>query len=245
MSAPSADTEVSRLSECSQFTKPCDSSSTARKDNAGASSARLACRTARVPATTGIAVDRRHTQISKFLSYVLRHQPDAIGITLDSQGWVAIVDLLVAGATNGNHITREELDFVVRNNNKQRFAISDDGTRIRASQGHSTEVDLGYASSVPPPVLYHGTAVRNLPSIRTSGLLKGNRHHVHLSLDDATAAQVGGRHGRPVVLIVRAGAMSAVGYEFFLSANGVWLTEHVPTEFIDFGSPRGSVEGEV
>ncbi len=142
--------------------------------------------------------------------------------------------LLDAAATHGNCITREELDDVVRINNKQRFAISEDGTRIRASQGHSTEVDLGYTPSAPPAVLFHGTATRNLDSIRAEGLLKGRRHHVHLSVDTATATQVGGRHGNPAVLIIRTGEMSAAGYGFFLSANGVWLTEHVPATFIDF-----------
>ena len=180
-------------------------------------------------------MDKRQTQISKFLSYVLRHRPDEIGITLDAQGWVAIDVLLAAAAAHGRRITPEDLDFVVENNNKNRFAFSEDGTRIRASQGHSTEVDLGYRPSTPPAVLYHGTAVGNLACIRAEGLHKGQRHHVHLSIDTATAAQVGGRHGRPAVLVVQAGEMHAAGYEFFLSANGVWLVEHVPVAFIDFG----------
>lgn len=184
-----------------------------------------------------------NTRISKFLSYVLRHRPDEIGIKLDPQGWVAIDVLLAAAGEHGNRITHAELDDVVQNNNKQRFAISEDGTRIRASQGHSTAVDLGYAPSSPPDILFHGTAARNLESIRAQGLLKGNRHHVHLSLDSTTATQVGSRHGSPVVLIIRAGDMSAAGHEFFLSANGVWLTEHVPNAFIDFKPGGASVEG--
>lgn len=185
-------------------------------------------------------MDKQQTRISKFLSYVLRHRPDSIGVKLDSQGWVAIDALLAAAASQGNCLTREELDFVVSNNSKQRFAISDDGTRIRASQGHSTEVDLGYQPSAPPVLLYHGTATRNLSGIRTQGLLKGRRHHVHLSSDTVTATQVGARHGSPVVLVVRAGEMCSAGYEFFLSANGVWLTKHVPFTFIDFppGNPH-------
>lgn len=191
----------------------------------------------------------REIQISKFLSYVLRHRPDEIGITLDPQGWVAADVLLAAAAAHGHPITREELDAVVRNNSKQRFALCENGTRIRASQGHSTTVDLGYAASPPPPLLYHGTATRRLPSIREEGLRKGERHHVHLSGDTATATQVGARHGSPVVLRVRAGEMAAAGYEFFLSANGVWLTDHVPARFIDFepekeGTSRGAEEPE-
>ena len=182
-------------------------------------------------------MNRQQTQISKFLSYVLRHRPDEIGITLDPQGWVSIDALLAAASSHGTPITREDLELVVSNNSKQRFAISDDGTRIRASQGHSTSVDLGYAASAPPAVLYHGTAGSNVDSIRAQGIVRGQRHHVHLSVDTDTAMQVGGRHGSAVVLVVRAGEMHAAGHEFFLSANGVWLTEHVPALFIDFG-PR-------
>jgi putative RNA 2'-phosphotransferase len=190
-----------------------------------------------------LAMDNQKTRISKFLSFVLRHRPDEIGVELDTQGWVAIDALLAAAGNHGTRITREELDDVVKNNNKQRFAISEDGTRIRASQGHSTDVELGYAPSSPPDILFHGTATRNLASIRAEGLLKGKRHHVHLSSDSATATQVGSRHGNPVVLIVRAGDMPAAGHEFFLSANGVWLTEHVPATFIDFGPAGTSVAG--
>ena len=184
-------------------------------------------------------MDKENTRISKFLSYVLRHRPDEIGIELDAQGWVTIDALLAAAVAHGNRITREQLDFVVENNNKKRFAISDDGAQIRASQGHSTDVDLGYTPSMPPAILYHGTAARSISSIRTEGLLKGKRQHVHLSLDTATAIQVGSRHGRPVVVLIQAGEMSAAGHEFFLSANGVWLTDRVPAAFIDFGPESG------
>ena len=178
-------------------------------------------------------MDKRHTKISKFLSYVLRHRPDDIGLKLDSAGWVDIDQLLAASAAHGTAISREELDHVVEHNAKKRFAISDDGQRIRASQGHSTDVDLGYEPRQPPDVLYHGTATRHLIGIREQGLVKGKRHHVHLSQDEAAARLVGQRHGRVVVLVIRAGEMARAGFAFYLSANGVWLTEAVPYRYID------------
>ncbi len=178
-------------------------------------------------------MDKRYTNISKYLSLILRHRPEVVGIELDVQGWVEIEVLLAACAAHGRAISRDDLDYVVANNNKQRFALSDDGQRIRASQGHSVEVNLGYEPAEPPEWLYHGTAVQNLPSIRRQGLLKGRRHHVHLSADEATATAVGQRHGKPVVLIVRAGEMVQAGHPFFRSANGVWLTETVPYDYID------------
>jgi putative RNA 2'-phosphotransferase len=178
-------------------------------------------------------MDKRHTAISKFLSYVLRHRPDEIGITLDSAGWVDVDRLLAASAEHGTKISRGELDYVVTHNDKKRFAISEDGLRIRASQGHSTSVELGYEPRRPPDVLYHGTATRYLPGIREEGLVKGKRHHVHLSGDEATARVVGQRHGSVVVLRVRAGEMARAGFAFYVSANGVWLTESVPPRYID------------
>jgi putative RNA 2'-phosphotransferase len=178
-------------------------------------------------------MDKRHTRISKFLSYVLRHRPDEIGVQLDAQGWISIEELLAACTLRGRPITRDDLDYVVANNNKSRFALSEDGLRIRASQGHSVEIDLGYETAAPPEVLYHGTATRFMESIRRSGLIKGNRHHVHLSAEAATAREVGRRHGAPVVLRVRAGEMARAGVEFFVSANGVWLTDSVPYSYID------------
>jgi putative RNA 2'-phosphotransferase len=179
------------------------------------------------------AMNKQHTKISKFLSLILRHRPEAIGIELDAQGWVGIDELLRACAANGRPLSRADLEYVVTHNNKKRFAISEDGRRIRASQGHSIEVELGYEAAVPPDTLYHGTAVRNLDSIRQKGLLKGQRHHVHLSLDEATARNVGQRHGTAVVLTVRVGDMVDAGFTFFVSANSVWLTDHVPATFIE------------
>jgi putative RNA 2'-phosphotransferase len=178
-------------------------------------------------------MEDHYVKISKFLSLVLRHKPDKIGIELDTAGWVGINKLLDACTAHGFPIARDELEFVVVNNDKQRFAFSEDGRRIRASQGHSVEVELAYEPSVPPELLYHGTTQRFLSSIQAQGLLKGKRHHVHLSRDAATALAVGKRHGKPVVLQIRSGDMHRAGHVFFLSANGVWLTDHVPAGFLE------------
>lgn len=175
---------------------------------------------------------KSRTEASKFLSYVLRHQPEAVGIALDANGWVDVDELLAACASHGRALSRDELAEVVTTNSKQRFALSDDGARIRASQGHSTSVDLAYEPVTPPDVLYHGTAAANLPAIERDGLQRMSRHHVHLSLDVETAKAVGGRHGKPVVLEVDARAMHSAGHAFFVTPNNVWLTETVPTEFI-------------
>jgi putative RNA 2'-phosphotransferase len=184
-----------------------------------------------------MAMDKRHTEISKFLSFVLRHGPHEIGVELDRHGWVTVEQLLAASATHGWQISRDELDYVVANNNKRRFAVSEDGQRIRASQGHSTEVDLGYERAVPPEILFHGTAQQHLGSIREHGLVKGKRHQVHLSSDEATAQVVGQRHGRAVVLRVRSGEMARGGFAFYLSANGVWLTDAVPYKYVEEPDP--------
>ncbi|MCL4205496.1 MAG: RNA 2'-phosphotransferase [Pirellulaceae bacterium] len=169
---------------------------------------------------------------SKFLSLVLRHRPDAIGITLDAEGWVSVEVLLAACAQHGRTISREQLDAVVRTNDKQRFAFSADGSRIRANQGHSLPVDLGLAPVEPPELLYHGTVSRFLESIRRDGLTKGKRHHVHLSPDIQTATKVGQRRGRPVVLVIEAGRMFREGHTFYRSENGVWLTDAVPPDYL-------------
>jgi putative RNA 2'-phosphotransferase len=171
---------------------------------------------------------------SKFLSLVLRHQPEKIGIQLDESGWVSVDELLRASNRHGVALTREDLDDIVSTNSKQRFAFSDDGQRIRANQGHSVEVDLGYTPLQPPPTLFHGTARRFVSSIRESGLLKGARHHVHLSPDVETAELVGKRRPPFVVLTIDAESMHRDGHPFYQSANGVWLTEHVPAAYITF-----------
>ncbi|MDX1933075.1 MAG: RNA 2'-phosphotransferase [Capsulimonadales bacterium] len=169
---------------------------------------------------------------SKYLSKHLRHQPERIGLTLEPGGWVGVDDLLAACARNGFLLTREQLDEIVRENDKQRFAFDATGTKIRANQGHSVEVDLELSPAEPPEVLYHGTGAGSVEAIRREGLKKMRRHHVHLSADRETAERVGRRHGRPVVFRVDAAAMHAAGHVFYRSDNGVWLTEHVPPEFL-------------
>ncbi|MFE7273266.1 RNA 2'-phosphotransferase [Streptomyces sp. NPDC057623] len=176
--------------------------------------------------------ERRTVKVSKYLSKHLRHQPERIGLTLDEGGWVEIDALIAAAAAHGFRFNREELDHVVAANDKRRFAI--EGSRIRASQGHSIDVDLGLPPATPPPYLYHGTVERNLDAIRDAGLRPMNRHDVHLSADRETATRVGARRGRPVVLSVDAGAMHRDGHVFHVSANGVWLTKAVPPEYLRF-----------
>ena len=171
---------------------------------------------------------------SKFLSLILRHEPHRVGLQPDAAGWVPASELLAAVNRHGVSLTLEQLKQVVATNDKKRFKFSEDGSRIRASQGHSIEVDLQYESQTPPELLYHGTPERFVASIRASGLIKGQRHHVHLSPDPQTALKVGQRRGRPVVLTIRSGEMHRQGHLFYLSANGVWLTDEVPPQFIAF-----------
>jgi putative RNA 2'-phosphotransferase len=172
------------------------------------------------------------TRVSRKLSLVLRHKPEAIDLRLDPSGWAEVDHLLKQLSRNGIQISREELQYVVDNNDKKRFRFSDDGRRIRANQGHSIDVSLGLKPIAPPEVLYHGTAWRFVESIFLTGLEKRSRQHVHLSDNLETATQVGSRHGRPVVFHVQAAAMAAAGHVFYRSDNGVWLTEAVPTTFL-------------
>ena len=171
---------------------------------------------------------------SKFLSLVLRHKPEEIGLVLDGQGWASIHELIEKAGKHGMALTRELIAHVVETSDKQRFAIDPAGQRIRANQGHSIDVDLGLEPKAPPPVLFHGTAATALASIRLGGLHAGQRQYVHLSPDETTAVKVGQRHGPPIVLRIDAARMAIAGHAFFLSTNGVWLTDSVPAEFIVF-----------
>ena len=174
-------------------------------------------------------------QTSKFLSLILRHAPETIGLALDANGWAEVDQLLAQAASHGKAISREQLHEVVANDGKTRYAFSDDGLRIRANQGHSlAAVDIGLPPAIPPAMLYHGTASRFVASIRDQGLTPGSRNHVHLSATEDTAVNVGSRHGKPVVLSIDTAAMRAQGHVFYLAANGVWLTGAVPAAFITF-----------
>ncbi|MEQ9887873.1 RNA 2'-phosphotransferase [Pectobacterium zantedeschiae] len=178
-----------------------------------------------------------HAEVSKFLSYVLRHKPEAIGLTLSSDGWASMAELISGAAKEGRLLTREVIQSVVDNSDKKRFSISPDGLSIRAAQGHSSsQVDMCYEPKVPPAFLYHGTATRFVDSINQQGLLSGSRQYVHLSADPATAISVGQRHGKPVVLKIKARDMHQQGIIFYQADNGVWLTLAVPVPFIDFTS---------
>jgi len=171
---------------------------------------------------------------SKFLSLILRHKPERVGLALDAEGWVEIDVLLAALTNHGRPLARAVLKRVVAENDKKRFAISADGARIRAVQGHSRSVDLGLAPVQPPPALYHGTVARFVDAIRREGLKPRGRQYVHLSQDWATARAVGARRGAAVVLTVRAGAMGEEGHSFFRAGNGVWLCAAVPARYIEF-----------
>lgn len=175
--------------------------------------------------------------LSKSVSRILRHRPYAAGVKLDQHGWCDVDDLLQGLARVGSPATREQLEQVVRDNDKQRFVL--EGNRIRAAQGHSTPgVEPLLRSKKPPSRLFHGTVAANLPSIDRKGLLPMRRHHVHLSIDEASALAVGGRRGVPVILVVDAARMEREGYKFFVSDNGVWLTDCVPSMYLSRLSDR-------
>ena len=176
---------------------------------------------------------RELVSTSKFLSLILRHKPETVGLRLDGEGWVSVQELLAAARASGRDISRELLDEVVFTNDKKRFALSPDGEKIRANQGHSVAVDLALSPRVPPERLYHGTVERFLEAIISGGgLRRMQRQHVHLSATVETARSVGRRRGRPVILAVDSGRMSGEGHRFYLSQNGVWLTEAVPWKYI-------------
>ncbi len=173
--------------------------------------------------------------LSVFISLILRHNPAAAGITLDEHGWADVTELLAGINAAGRSINMDILEEIVRTDQKGRYSFNQDKTLIRANQGHSIAVDVELAEVQPPDLLYHGTADRFLPVILKEGLKPMSRLYVHLSRDVETAVKVGGRHGKPAVLTVKAGEMQAAGYIFYLSANGVWLTKHVPVEYLAEG----------
>lgn len=174
--------------------------------------------------------DKEIKKWSKLLSFILRHAPDTIDIKLDNEGWANVDELLKNLPIRG--IDREWLDEIIAKNNKKRFAYNEDATKIRACQGHSLDVKLDYKKIEPPEFLYHGTALSNLDSIIIRGICRQTRTHVHLSTDYATALSVGQRHGRAVVLRIKAKDMHADGIDFYISDNGVWLVDHVPPQYI-------------
>jgi putative RNA 2'-phosphotransferase len=176
--------------------------------------------------------NRRLVTVSKFLSKHLRHAPEDLGLTLEAGGWVRVEDLL-AGCERANfRVSRAELREVVEKNDKKRFSFDESGERIRANQGHSTEVDLQLTPQTPPDVLYHGTAAHFVEDILQGGVKRMSRHHVHLSTTVETATAVGRRHGKPVVLRVDAAAMSRDGLTFYCSDNGVWLVDEIPPLYL-------------
>lgn len=180
---------------------------------------------------------KRAVTVSKYLSRHLRHAPAELGLTLEPGGWVSVDDLLAAAAEAGFPIDREELTAVVADSDKQRFAFDEAGDMIRANQGHSVAVDLQLSPSTPPPVLFHGTPAKHQAVILERGLHRMRRHHVHLSPDVDTAMRVGRRRGLPVVFSVRASIMIDDGFLFYLSANGVWLVDHVPPSYLQVHPP--------
>lgn len=176
--------------------------------------------------------EKQLVKTSKYLARHLRHEPERLGITLEEGGWVSVDTLLAACRAHNFPVSRAQLDEVVARNDKKRFSFDPTGTKIRANQGHSVEVDLQLEPIVPPAILYHGTGHRSADAIWEHGLLPMSRHHVHLTLNLDTARSVGARHGRPVVFRVDAQAMHQAGHIFYRSDNGVYLADAVPAQFL-------------
>lgn len=179
-----------------------------------------------------MADKKNYTKLSKFLSLVLRHKPREIGITLNSMGWTNTAELIINMNKYGKNIDLRTLEIIVETDNKKRYSFNADKTMIRANQGHSVEVDLGYKSQKPPKKLYHGTGQKYVDSIYKSGIKKQNRHHVHLSIDIETAKSVGQRHGSPTIFEINTEKMLEEGFEFYESENGVWLTDEIPVKYL-------------
>ena len=172
-----------------------------------------------------------YKETSKYMSLILRHKPEVIGITLDEHGW-ANVDELIEGISRTHECSMDILEEIVRTDEKQRYSFNEDKTLIRANQGHSIPVDVELEETQPPEELWHGTATKYEASIDEQGLIPKSRLYVHLSRDRETAVKVGQRHGKPVLYIVKAGEMSRDGYKFYLSKNGVWLTKEGPGRYL-------------
>ncbi len=181
--------------------------------------------------------DELRTRRSKFLSWVLRHDPVAVGLEISADGWVGVDALLAACRRHGTPLSRAELDRIVATSDKARFAFDADQRRIRAQQGHSVAVALGHPCEPPPSVLLHGTVRRFVPSILVDGLVRGERHAVHLTASHRAAVEVGARRGVPVVLRVDAAAMATDGYAFARTPNDVWLVEAVPARYLQVDDP--------
>lgn len=179
--------------------------------------------------------ERRLERLSKFISMILRHKPQVIGITLDEHGWADVNELIKGINETGEEVefSKATLETIVKTDKKQRYSFSQDKTLIRANQGHSIPVDVELEKKEPPKVLYHGTGSRFVKSIQEQGLLPMERLYVHLSTDVETATNVGKRHGTPVIFKVNAEQMQKDKYDFFQSVNGVWLTKEVPAKYLE------------
>ena len=179
--------------------------------------------------------ERRLERLSKFISMILRHKPEAIGITLDEHGWADVDELIKGINETGEEIefSKDTIETIVKTDKKQRYSFSQDKTLIRANQGHSIPVDVELEKKEPPKVLYHGTGVKSVKAIQEQGLLPMERLYVHLSIDVKTATNVGKHHGTPVIFQVNAEQMQKDGYDFFQSVNGVWLTKEVPAKYLE------------
>lgn len=172
------------------------------------------------------------TKTSKYISLILRHKPETIGISLDEHGWANVKDL-IEGVNKTHKLDMEMLEEIVETDDKQRYSFNEDKTKIRANQGHSIDVDVELEEAIPPQYLYHGTATKYMDSILNTGLVPKSRLYVHLSADRETATNVGERHGKPIVFSIRSKCMHLQGYKFYKSQNGVWLTKNVPVEFME------------